>query len=740
MKLTPCRRRWKPTGRGPAALAASALLLGLAALPERIAAQDGAGAVRVVAVRLEGVRALEPSLVRAAVVTRAGQCRSPLLLAVCAVTDAGWAVEPAFLDPLVVREDEERIRRHYASWGYPDAAVESEIVPHGGDRVGVRFRISEGAPVLVSSLEVRGWEAVPGAARLAGELPLREGEPFAAVRLEASERRIQAALAEAGHPFARVVVAEQRPAGERLVDVVLRIEPGPAAVFGPTVVLPGPPLTIDDIEERLAYRPGEPFRPSALERTAERLYRVPVVTRVFIDPLPSADADSIVVTTVGVTPGRVQGLQFGGAFSTSTCLEGTLGWGHRYLLGRPRTLTLSGSAGNLLARPLRRFPCWGVGEDEFERLAYALRADLREPIGADTWLLLGGAFSRETAPDAFVRRGVQARIGVTRMLPRATEGTVVYAPEQRDLLAAGPIFCAVHGVCGAGGIEALATDAVSAPVELTLAWTPPLLRRPPAPPPPGPAWLHPALPPVLFAGRLTAAGAAAITGSEFAFGSALFEGTAVAFRGRRAEVAAHARLGALAGADVPLPPHVRLFGGGPRGMRGVGANRLGPQILVTSPGEAAALPCVPERGGCEGARVDPTLVRARPAGGDRLAEAALEARFWAADRIQLAGFVDFGYLRTGARPAAPAAVAPSETAWAPGIAALVLSGFGPVRVDVAYDPSPMRRYPLLLRSDPTGEQVDLGTVLFDRFRFDDPPAWRETWRRLQFHLTMGLPF
>jgi outer membrane protein assembly factor BamA len=201
---------------------------------------DGAGAARIDRVRFSGIRALDPALVRAAIATRESRCRSVLLAPVCAVTDARWTEETAWLDPAQVERDEERIRSLYAAWGYPDAAVRGEVVPLRGGDVEVRFAIDEGEAVRVRSVEVRGLDAIPEPVALPDPLPLRAGEPFAEARVEATRRRIVSRLAELGYAFANIEVAPTDADPGGMVDVVVEVRPGRPVVFGPTVVLPGP--------------------------------------------------------------------------------------------------------------------------------------------------------------------------------------------------------------------------------------------------------------------------------------------------------------------------------------------------------------------------------------------------------------------------------------------------------------------------------------------------------------------
>jgi outer membrane translocation and assembly module TamA len=712
-------------------------------LPSIATAQEdiGTGGVhgaRVASLRFSGVAAVDQERLRATVVTRESECRSPLLVLVCALSDARWAEHTAFLDTAAVRRDEQRISALYAEWGYPEARVAAQVTPRDARSVDVRFHVEEGEPIIVRSVRILGMDELPEPIRIP-ELPLRPGVPFAVPRIEAARARIGEALARHGYAFARVEASGEAAAEEGAVDVVLEVRPGPLAVFGPTRILAEPPLSEAAVRRRLAYRDGDRFSPAALEHTVERLQRLPAVERVFVDPVPLFPGDSVLVTSIGVSAARLQGLGFGGAISSTSCLEGTVSWAHRHLFGAPRVLRLQAGAANLLARQLRRFPCTGYEEGgDFAELGYRLRSELREPIGPDTWLLLSGQFSRESFPPAFMREGVEARIGVSHWLTREVEAIGVYAPERRDNPASGPIHCALYGVCDPVGVADLTEGIRLAPLELGVTWMPPSARRPPLGPPPEPAWQFPPAADWFFTVRGGISAASGWTGSEFSFARATAEASVRRLL-RRAELAARLRGGALFGAGDPLPPQVRLYGGGPLGVRGVAGHLLGPKLLTIAP-EAAPPECPPGAEPCPLPLVDPGQVRVRPTGGDRLVEASLEARFWAAQSVQLAAFVDYGWVRSGAPPDAPAALVPSESIITPGIGALILSPFGPVRVDLAYNPSPPRQYPLLVREDPPLGHRPAGPVTYDPFRFGEPGALRELWRRVQLHLSLGQPF
>ena len=712
------------------ALAFSVVSLGeVAAQQPTSASQRGP---EVEDVRLEGVRQLDERLVRSVLVTRESRCRSPLLALPCAV---GIGERAAYFDAFEVRRDGARIDSLYAAWGYPDAAVISETVALGDGDVAVVFRVAEGAPLRVRSVTVRGLEAVPGGVEV-GELPLRAGQPYAEPLLAASQQQIADALAERGYAFARVDVAGEPAPGANAVDVALEVTPGPSAVFGAAEVRAQRPLREETVRERLAFRPGDPFRPDALRRTAERLYDLPIVEEVRIAPAPVVAGDSTVPVTVTVTRGRLGAWSGDVYVSSSTCLGGTVAVAHRHLGRKPRVVSLQAGLSNVGGGEV----CGRDETDAFTEPAYLLRGSLREPLAARTWLLLDGELIREAATRAYVRRGARGRLGLAAPLGRAWQGEIGYALERTDDEAGGPFFCAVYGACAGEALDARVGATTLAPVEVALTFAPPWARRTRLAP--VPAESAAALPPEprwTYGARASLSTAAAATGSEVGFARALVEGSAARRLGRSAEIASRLRLGVLAEGDEPVPPQVRLYGGGPLGVRGVAPYLLGPRLLVVRDDAADDLGCPITPGGCEGAEVDPDDVRLRAVGGNALVETSVEGRLWIARWLQLAAFVDAGAVWGGVDDA-PTSIASADVLVTPGVGALVISPVGPVRVDVAYDPSPARRLPLLAPAPDGDGFVSLGEVVFDPVRFGDPDPWECFRRRLRLQISLGQPF
>lgn len=684
-----------PRGRPPVphpkvsmrSLAVLVLLALAAPLPAQPDPPPPTDAPRVARVAFSGASEVDERLLRAAIETRRGTA----------------------LDTAALRRDEEALRRVYAAWGYPDAAVRADVEALDARRVRVRFGVAEGAPVRVGSVQIR---APSGDAPIAAaELPIGPGDVYAVPRIEAAQRRLARAYAERGHAFVQVRVPVQ-PVADGHADLVLEVVPGPVARFGPTVLRSEPPLRTDAARGRLPFRAGERFHPGRLEHAAERLYALPIVDSVAIRPGPVEWAPDVVETEIAVGTGRAGSYEVRGIASSSTCIgfEGFVS--HRHAFGAPRVLTVSAGTTNLFASEV----CGADEEGAFQQPGYHLRTRLAQPVGRASWLLLEGAYLREAVAGAYVRTGWQARAGGARELARGLEAGLALAPERTDPVGAGALFCALYGACAAAPGPSLLV-----PVEASLAWERPAWRAALGPPPPGPAWMHPERPRWVPGAALSLAGGGGPTGSDHAFLRALGEASLTRVAGRL-QLGGRLRAGALAGASGTLPAQLRLFGGGPRGVRGAPANQLGPRILVLREGEAAPVGDAP---------VDPATIRARAAGGDLLLEASVEGRVWATRWAQLAAFVDYGALRSRGGDAGPLAGTRAESLLSPGLGILAITPAGPIRLDVAYDPSPAREYPLL-------RAVEGGGYELLRFvRWDPYEGFRD---RLRLQIGMGLPF
>src|SRR5213078_2086068 len=182
-----------------------------------------------------------------------------------------WRPAPEF-DPVTFRADLERLRRLYRSRGYYHARVahDLELAADGNALTAVVY-IDEGPPVVVEDVAVSlGGTALEPAERerLLGALPIARGQVFGEDAYERAVAYLRAYYRERG--FARVRVAYE-------------VASGPPSVFGAVRVSGTRAVDPEVVHRELAFRPGEPFKASLVERTRANLVALRLFRTVRID-------------------------------------------------------------------------------------------------------------------------------------------------------------------------------------------------------------------------------------------------------------------------------------------------------------------------------------------------------------------------------------------------------------------------------------------------------------------------
>src|SRR5687767_7891984 len=139
-----------------------------------------------------------------------------------------------YFDRRAFEADLKRIEAFYRDRGFPDARVASFDVQLNDtqDEVAVTVNISEGEPIVVSAIELVGFDVMPEGERqnLQETLPLRVERPLDAQLAVASRERALNVLRDRGYPYATVTLADDE-IGPRSRRVVLEAVPGMLAHF-----------------------------------------------------------------------------------------------------------------------------------------------------------------------------------------------------------------------------------------------------------------------------------------------------------------------------------------------------------------------------------------------------------------------------------------------------------------------------------------------------------------------------
>ena len=172
---------------------------------------------------------------------------------------------------------------------------------------------------------------------LESKLPLRAGQPLDRALMQASRESALDELRDHGFPYASVRMSEVEGASPKSRVVSLVADPGPLSTFGPIEVVGNTSVGDDVIRRQLAYRPGRPFRQSALQESQRRLYSPELFEFANVEPVRSDEKPPEIPTRVTVTEGKHQRVNFGVGYGTEEQGRVQVDWRNVNFLGGART-------------------------------------------------------------------------------------------------------------------------------------------------------------------------------------------------------------------------------------------------------------------------------------------------------------------------------------------------------------------------------------------------------------------
>ncbi|WNG30364.1 BamA/TamA family outer membrane protein [Cystobacter fuscus] len=263
--------------------------------------------------------------------------------------------KPSYFDPNTWQADLKRIVRFYQAQGFYEARVDdAKQEPRGEDAVALEVTVHEGAPTLVTKLNVTGLEELSEEhrSRALEDLPLAQGAVFREEQWAATKEMVAQRLHELGY-------AEAEVGGEVRVDLAtqgatvdLRVVPGPRYRFGNIFVATDadPQVNPRRIIEQAqgSVKKGEWFSESALADAQARVFRMGVFGAVKVNRgAPDREARTVPVV-VDVREAPFRSVRAGGGIGLDAARQEirVLGeWTDRNFFGGLRKLTLTGRVG-----------------------------------------------------------------------------------------------------------------------------------------------------------------------------------------------------------------------------------------------------------------------------------------------------------------------------------------------------------------------------------------------------------
>jgi len=541
-----------------------------------------------------------------------------------------WQEHPPF-DPYTFRTDLNRIRAIYRSRGFYHAVVTSDVeVPTTGDLVNVTVSIEEGAPVRVTDvdLDIEGTTITPeDERRLRSDLPLETGDVFEEARYERGRSVLRDWFRQ--RSYARVVVEKSARVDVRddTATVRYRVDSGPPCVFGPVTISGLDQVDAGVVRREVAFREGEPFRQSLLDRTRKNLDALRLFRSVRL--VEDDSREEAVGIDIALAEAERREVKLGVGYETEEGIRGTAGWRDFNFFGGARQLGIS-----LRISQLRRTIAADLLQPHFPTQTSRVRlVFLQQQIEETTYTLNETSvlprLEWEITPNVTTYAFYRASLN---LLPRSDIRTSV----RLALPQADPSRSVLSGL--GFGVDLNATDDLVNPSRGGIA-------------------------------RFSVEPVGMALGGDIDLVRVIGEGRLYVPLPYRFDVAGRTRLGSQdpTNGSAQIPLFERFYAGGIGSVRGYARRRVGPlasQLLPLSVCNAHGKNFVD----CD-----------QPVGGKSLVEMSAELRHPVTDTIDVIGFLDAGQvsLRSWDFPL-------DNLQYGIGVGARYRTVIGPVRVDLGF--------------------------------------------------------
>ena len=604
------------------------------------------------------------------------------------------------LNERTLRVDAVRLKTFYQRKGYLEVQVDTTVIRTTDDAY-ITFHITEGEPVLVRTLEIRGLDSLDHRDRLVRDLALATGEPYDRDLLLVSADTLITRLQNLGYPEARVLIEKADVNREaHSADISVLVQPGKASVIGEIHVRGTDQIDSGFVASLLATEPGLSFNRRDLVESQRQLYRSELFryATVELDTAHFVPGSGTVPLTIQVQEGPMHRARAAVGYGTNDCFRTGLGWTKRNAMGRGQVFDVAAQVSKLgVGRPthvtaLENSICSTLKDDSIgsSKMNYNFTTSFRRPVFISPSNAVALSLFAERRSEFAVYR--REELGGSLTLLRETESrtplSFAYRLGYGSTEATTVSFCAFFNACTENDIIQLRENRLVAILSVLAQRT---RVNNPLDPTRGSAYSAE----ISHSSRLI--GSSALTQFTRAIGdAALYRplGSMVLALHLRAGVVVSPFVTVGGSAGNFVPPEQRFYAGGPNDVRGYNRNELGPLVYVILESQlgtdtVTGAPVVRD-----------SLVRNAATGGNSLIVANVELRVPSpifGNQMRLAAFVDAGtvWQRGGEGQGGTPIMR-----FTPGAGFRFLTPLGPARFDVAYNPHrlPVSRL-YLIRND-----------------------------------------
>ncbi|HUR92749.1 MAG TPA: BamA/TamA family outer membrane protein [Gemmatimonadaceae bacterium] len=511
-----------------------------------------------------------------------------------ATTPSGWtrrALRLPFAERRCLNQSEfvnDRIRLivFYRNRGYSRVAVDTATAKLGSRGVAVRFIVSEGPSTRLAVLAITGLAGVRDSARIARNLPIRVGEPFDRVRIEAARDSVARRLRNSGYAAAIVTNSFFEDRDALLAYDTLHVASGPfTRIGGVTVAVTPRAGRRQQIPDRVVRRiagvnSGAVYRERDLLNAQRALYQTEGYRQVAIT-LDTIPGDSLADIRITLAEDAMRAARVGLGYGTLDCIRASGELTNYNFLRGARRLELSARVSKIgIGEPLdgARDLCPQAKSDPYSsRLNYYVGATLRQPsfFGLRTVPTITVYSGRTSEYKAYLRTtAIGGIVGLDWRRFQRTPVSFAYQLDYGRTEAQPALFCAVFNRCAQEDRERLQRLQPLGVASIVVSRN---------------AANNPVYPTRGYTWRAEARHASKLTLADNSLGFNKILGDAARYWGigARNVIAVRFRAGGLLGPSLGdptrfVPPEERLFAGGPTTVRGFSQNELGSAIYIAT--------------------------------------------------------------------------------------------------------------------------------------------------------------
>ena len=260
-------------------------------------------------------------------------------------------------DPLELGRDVVRLEHYYQRAGFPRADVEYDADYRArSDAVQVTYRIAEGPPLLVDTLQFTGMEGPLDLPESLG----RSWRRFTRTQQDHVERAGEdekRALADStvrwfrahGYPFASARTVARVDSAANRADLAVQVDPAQRARVRRIVVVGSETIPQREIVRQLGVRAGDWYDAKALETSRQQLTQMDIVRLASVDVPRDSAQDSTVVVVMHLAESQEHIIKGEAGFISSGRSRPSCFLTDRSWLGGLRTFTVAATAQTGLA-------------------------------------------------------------------------------------------------------------------------------------------------------------------------------------------------------------------------------------------------------------------------------------------------------------------------------------------------------------------------------------------------------